>query len=259
MTTNPHGDDLVDEQESRSRLNPVIWVAVATIVVVAIVAGAVALLKPKDEQATKPASTGDDVNYVQRGTVVAGEGGSRKAPDGRTVTGFPQSCDGAAGALASYLPVLQNDVPGKDLGTSKAKAGKARPHLKETLDYILLGSPTKSDLSAHAWPTASIASRTDVVGGGYKVQSCSAQKATVSILSCGTIVGLPAGEHASNCGTQTYVLTFLDDDWRIYSDETGNVTGPEPRAGVSGPLSTKTRRQILSRQDDWKEFANAPA
>lgn len=256
------------------------WKALIAIIAVAvIVAVAIVLInRPADPASQPEPSEGTGAVAGKFGFPVSkiniGEGGTKTASDGKTITGYNGTCESAAQAAANYTPLLK-DINVSTWAQQKktlSEVGKSGAWVeKMTYQGELL--TTAKDLPSGpfdgGWFT-----RTDVASGGlYRVASCEAKKKAVVQVFFGAVSANV--KTAPNAFFQTVTLELTwGGDWKI-SDAAIVQSGQDfgGRAKDSGPMSVGTnmedeampvlRDELVSAffkdvsREGWVEYANA--
>ncbi|MFJ5958258.1 hypothetical protein ACIQC5_20150 [Paenarthrobacter sp. NPDC092416] len=245
--------------------------------VIVIIAVAVVLLNPptpaprKDEPSALQAS--GKFGFPVSGIKI-GEGGTKTASDGKTITGYNGTCDSAAQAAANYTPLVK-DVNVSTWAQQKktlAEVGKPGPWIeKMTYEGDLL--TTAKDLPSGpfdgGWFT-----RTDIASAGlYRVASCDEKKKAVVQVFFGAVSANVKTAPSAFFQTVTLELTW-GGDWKI-SDaaivQSGQDFGGRVKDG--GPMSVGTnmedeatpvlRDELVNAffkditREGWVEYANA--
>ena len=203
-----------------------------------------------------------------------GEGGTKKASDGKTITGYNGACDSAAQAAANYTHLIE-DV---NLTTWAQQ--------KKTLTEVSKPGPWfekvafNGDLLANAkeLPTGAFDgqwySRADVAAGGlYRVASCEEEKQAVVQVFTGGVVASVNEAPSGFFQTVTFELAW-DGDWKVSDaaivpadqDFGGRIkdAGPMSVGTNMGEAATPVLRDDLvnaffkdKSRDGWVEYANA--
>ena len=245
--------------------------------VILVIAVAVVLLNPP-----APAAKPDDPSSLQAsGTfgfpvsgIKIGEGGTKTASDGKTITGYNGSCDSAAQAAANYTPLVKDVNVSTWAQQKKAllEVGKQGPWVERaTFNGDLMANA--KDLPPGAfdggWYT-----RSDVAAGGlYRIASCDEKKkAVVQIFSGGTTAVVNKAPSAF-FQTVTLELAWMG-DWKI-SDFAIVQSGQDFNGRVkdAGPTSLGTtfddetapalKDELVNdffadvSREGWVEYANA--
>lgn len=203
-----------------------------------------------------------------------GEGGTKKASDGETVTGYNGTCDSAAQAAANYTHLIKdvNVTTWAQQKKTLTEVSKPGPWFeKATFEGDLLADAKNLPAGAFegGWYT-----RSDVAAGGlYRVASCEDRKrAVVQVFTGG--VGASVNE-APNAFFQTVTFELVwDGDWKISDSAIVPVNQDfEGRVKDGGPMSVGTnmaeeatpalRNELVNTffkdksRDGWVEYANA--
>lgn len=250
-------------------------VAVAVIVTVAIVL----INRPAELTAQPKPSEGTGMVAGKLGFPVSkikiGEGGTKKASDGKTPIGYNGTCDSAVQAAANYTPVIA-DVNLKTWETQKDTLNSLAvpgPWLETVLlpfgivaDAQAKGSQLKS--FADGWMDQSNVN----AGGLYRMVSCEAKDSALVQVFYGSLSvsdTVPSGYFS----TKTMELTWKG-DWKISNVVTGVndetlVAKLKDKGPFGGLGATPTGKipplddQIVSRyfeglsKEGWVEYANA--
>ncbi|MDP9936879.1 hypothetical protein J2T11_003247 [Paenarthrobacter nicotinovorans] len=244
---------------------------------IVIIAVAVVLLNPpaptpkKDEPSALQAS--GKFGFPASGIKI-GEGGTKTASDGKTITGYNGSCDSAAQAAANYTPLVEdlNLATWAQQKKTLAEVGKPGPWVgRATYNGDLLSNA--KDLPAGAFD-GQWYYRSDVPAGGlYRVASCQEKKkAVVQVLTGGVAATV---NKAPSAFFQTVTLELVwDGDWKI-SDFAVVQSGQDfgGRVKDAGPTSVGTnmedepapvlRDELVNAfftdtsREGWVEYANA--
>lgn len=246
-------------------------------VVILVIAVAVVLLNPpapatkKDEPSSLQAS--GKFGFPVSGIKI-GEGGTKTASDGKTITGYNGSCDSAAQAAANYTP-LAEDVNVSTWGQQKktlAEVTKPGPWFEKMIFNGDLLANAK-DLPPGAFDGGWVY-RSDVAAGGlYRVASCDVKKkAVVQVFTGGTTARVNSAPKAF-FRTVTLEMTWAN-DWKI-SDfaivQSGqNFNGRVQDAGPTSLGTTYDDGDTPALKDElvndffadvsregWVEYANA--
>lgn len=203
-----------------------------------------------------------------------GDGGTKKASDGKTITGYNGTCDSAAQAAANYTHLVE-DVNVSTWAQQKntlAEVGKPGPWTEKiTFKGDLL---TNSKNLPNGPFDGGWFSRTDVASGGlYRVASCEAKKKAVVQVFFGAVSANVKTAPSAFFQTATFELVW-DGDWKI-SDAAIVANGQDfgGRVKDAGPMSVGTNLEdeaIPVLRDDlvnaffkdisregWVEYANA--
>ncbi|MFF1385689.1 hypothetical protein ACFVWT_19230 [Arthrobacter sp. NPDC058288] len=203
-----------------------------------------------------------------------GEGGTKKAGDGKTVTGYAGTCDSAAQAAANYTHLVE-DVNVSTWAQQKntlAEVGKSGPWTEKITfkgDLLTNSKDLPNGPFKGGW-----FSRTDVASGGlYRVASCEAKKKAVVQVFFGAVSANVKTAPSAFFQTATFELVW-DGDWKI-SDAAIVANGQDfgGRVKDAGPMSVGTNLEdeaIPVLRDDlvnaffkdisregWVEYANA--
>jgi len=244
--------------------------------VILIIAVAVVLLNPP-----VPAPKKDDPSALQASGkfgfpvsgIKIGEGGTKTASDGKTITGYNGTCDSAAQAAANYTPLIE-DVNTSTWAQQKktlVEVGKQGPWVERaTFNGDLLANA--KDLPPGAFD-GQWYYRSDVAAGGlYRVTSCDEKKKAVVQVFTGGVAAVVNKAPSAFFQTVTFELTWSD-DWKI-SDfaivQAGQDFGGRVKDG--GPMSVGTsfddptpmlQSDLVDAffqgksREGWVEYANA--
>jgi hypothetical protein len=254
------------------------WKALTAIgVVILVIAVAVVLLNPPT-----PAAQSDDPSALQASGkfgfpvsgIKIGEGGTKTAGDGKTITGYSGTCDSAAQAAANYTHLIK-DVNVSTWAQQKktlAEVSKPGPWFeKVTFEGDLLTNA--KDLPNGPFDGGWF-SRTDVASGGlYRVASCEEKKKAVVQVFFGAVSANVKTAPSAFFQTATFELAW-DGDWKI-SDAAIVANGQDfgGRVKDAGPMSVGTnledeatpvlRDDLVNAffkdisREGWVEYANA--
>lgn len=256
------------------------WKALIAIIAVAvIVAVAIVLInRPADPASQPEPSEGTGAVAGKFGFPVSkiniGEGGTKTASDGKTITGYSGTCDSAAQAAANYTPLME-DVNTSSWAQQKkvlAEVGKPGAWTEKVTSKgdLLTTSPDLSNLSFdEGWLY-----RSDVAAGGlYRMASCQPKKAAVVQVFFGATSANVKSAPSAFFQTITFALVW-DGDWKV-SDAAVVANGQDFGGKVkdSGPMSVGTnmedeaapvlREELVSSffknktREGWVEYANA--
>ncbi|UKA52189.1 hypothetical protein [Paenarthrobacter ilicis] len=245
--------------------------------VILVIAVAVILLNPP-----APAAKQDDPSPLQASGkfgfpvsgIKIGEGGTKTASDGKTITGYNGSCDSAAQAAANYTHLVK-DVNVSTWPQQKkilAEVGKQGPWMERaTFNGDLMASA--KDLPPGAFDGGWY-SRSDVAAGGlYRIASCDEKKKAVVQVFSGGMTAVVNKAPSAFFQTVTFELSWAD-DWKI-SDFAIVQSGQDFNGRVkdAGPTSLGTifdDETAPALKDDlvndffadvsregWVEYANA--
>lgn len=245
--------------------------------VILIIAVAVVLLNPPTP-AAKPDEPGSLQASGRFGFPVSGikigEGGTRTASDGKTITGYNGSCDSAAQAAANYTHLIEDVNVSTWAQQKKTLAEVGKPGTwteKITFQGDLL--TTAKDLPNVPFDGGWFY-RTDVASGGlYRTASCEAKKKAVVQVFFGAVSANVKTAPSAFFQTATFELVW-DGDWKI-SDAAIVANGQDfgGRVKDAGPISVGTNMEDeatpvlrddlvnaffkdISREG-WVEYANA--
>lgn len=253
------------------------WKALTAVgVVILVIAVAVVLLNPP-----APAAKEDPSALQASGkfgfpvsTIKIGEGGTKKASDGKTITGYNGSCDSAAQAAANYTPLIKDvHLPTwAQQNRALTEIGKPGPWVEKVTFNGIMATQAKEPLPGAfdgGWY-----SRTDVAAGGmYRLASCEEKKKAVIQVFTGAITARVDKAPNSFFQTVTFELTW-DGDWKI-SDAAIVPVDQDfgGRVKDGGPLSVGTniedeptpvlRDDLVNAffkdisREGWVEYANA--
>lgn len=253
------------------------WKTLAAVgVVILVVAVAVILINrpaPAKEQDPSPLQASGKFGFPVS-NIKIGEGGSRKASDGKTITGYNGTCDSAPQAAANYAPLIKdvNVTTWAQQKKALTEVSKPGPWFEKVTFNGNLAVEAKEQLPVAfdgGWYT-----RTDVAAGGlYRVASCEDKKDAVVQVFVGA---LSANREASpSAFFQTITLELVwDGDWKI-SDAAIVAVGQDfgGRVKDGGPMSVGTdmeaeptpvlRDELVDAffkdksREGWVEYANA--
>lgn len=249
--------------------------AVVAIIIVAIVlinrpAELTAQPDPSKETGVVAGTLGFPVSKIK-----IGEGGTKTAVDGKTLTGYNGTCESAAQAAANYTPLLvdvntETWESQKSTITSLSVAGP-------WLDAALLPGLVVADAKAKGSQLETFAGgwrdRSDVKAGGlYRVVTCDPKKSAVVQVFFGAL-GVSKELPEGYFGTRTMELTWKG-DWKISNAVTGvndealvaKLVDKGPTGGLGIPPTGKIPPlddELVSRyfkdlsKEGWVEYANA--
>lgn len=254
------------------------WKALTAVgVVILVIAVAVVLLN-----APAPAAKKDDPSALQASgkfgfpvsPIKIGEGGTKTASDGKTVTGYNGTCDSAAQAAANYTHLVE-DVNVSTWAQQKktlAEVGKPGPWTEKIIfkgDLLTNSKDLPNGPFDGGW-----FSRTEVASGGlYRVARCEAKEKAVVQVFFGAVSANVKTAPSAFFQTATFELVW-DGDWKI-SDAAIVANGQDfgGRVKDAGPMSVGTNMEDeatpvlrddlvnaffkdISREG-WVEYANA--
>ncbi|MCP1415632.1 hypothetical protein [Paenarthrobacter sp. A20] len=245
--------------------------------VILVIAVAVVLLNPP-----APAAKQDDPGALQASGkfgfpvsgIKIGEGGTKTASDGKTITGYNGSCDSAAQAAANYIHLIE-DVNVSTWAQQKktlAEVGKAGAWTEKiTSKGDLL--TTSKELSSLSFDGGWVY-RSDVAAGGlYRVASCEPKEAAVVQVFFGATSANVKAAPSAFFQTVTFALVW-DGDWKV-ADAAIVANGQDfgGRVKDAGPMSVGTnmddeatpvlRDDLVNSffkdktREGWVEYANA--
>lgn len=203
-----------------------------------------------------------------------GEGGSRKAGDGKTPIGYDGSCNSAIQAAANYAPLLRDfsfktwAVQKKTL-TEVSKPGEWFKNTTFPNDFLKNSKELPPGTS-----TVGFLRRTDVAAGGmYRVGFCKEkEKAVVQVFAGSVGARVNAGLSA---GFETLSLELSwDGDWKITDSLPGSTAtedfggkvkdigpygGARESDGASPTLTASMVDDVFKNasREGWVEYANA--
>ncbi|MET3164777.1 UNVERIFIED_ORG: hypothetical protein ABIB19_003208 [Arthrobacter sp. UYEF10] len=254
-------------------------VAIAAVVIIVAVAVVIINMRPAGQAAQREPGADSSIVAGKFGFPVSkiniGEGGTKKASDGKTITGYNGTCDSAAQAAANYAPLL-SEVNLKSWAEQKKtlfEVSNPGPWLKTATfagDYAIGSKDTVPSGGFNGgWLT-----RTDVAAGGmYRVASCEEKKRAVVQVFIGSLEAQVNTVPAGGFGTVPMELSW-DGDWKI-TDARPLVDDPDfgGRAKDEGPSGgapgEPTGDFLVLNQDlvnwvfrntsreGWVEYANA--
>ncbi|MET3174650.1 UNVERIFIED_ORG: hypothetical protein ABIB52_002501 [Arthrobacter sp. UYCu721] len=253
-------------------------VAIAAVVIIVAVAVVIINMRPAGQAARREPGADSSIVAGKFGFPVSkiniGEGGTKKASDGKTITGYNGTCDSAVQAAANYAPLL-----------SEVNL-KSWAEQKKTLTEVSIPGPwfekvtfrgdlmtTTKDLPAGAFDGGWI-SRSDVAAGGmYRVASCEEKKRAVVQVFIGSLNAQVKTGPAGGFGTVPMELSW-DGDWKI-TDASQSADDPDfggrakdkgPSVGAPGEptgdflvLNQNLVNSVFSSTSraGWVEYANA--
>lgn len=245
--------------------------------VILVIAVAVVLLTPP-----APAAKPDDPSSLQASGkfgfpvsgIKIGEGGTKTASDGKTITGYNGSCDSAAQAAANYAHLL------RDVNvTTWTQQKKTLKELSETGPWFATATLAGDTLAGLKEQPPGVfeggwIQRSDVSAGGmYRLAGCEEKKKAVVQVFAGSLDGRTDSVPLASFGTVTMQLGW-DGDWKI-TDATPKANDPSfggrvKDAGPGGqdPKGPTGAIPILDEslvnwvfegksKEGWVEYANA--
>lgn len=183
--------------------------------------------------------------------VTAGQGGSKKAADGRTPLGYPRTCEGAVAAATNYV-------------SSATRLEWVQRHGDALLGQISVADTQRIAYHREGMRTAltsGITMESRPEWGGFRLVACDPSTATVNVWECE--VQRYQGQSQRSCTAVTTTLNWIGDDWKLRRYEVPAeppvpAVTPDPAPG-GVPLPTDQRRQALQAAGPgWQEYANAP-
>jgi len=253
-------------------------VAIAAVVIIVAVAVVLINLRPRDQAAQPEPSSDSSIVAGKFGFPVSkikiGEGGTKKAGDGRIPIGYSGTCDSAAQAAANYAPLMR-DVNLKTWEAQKRTLTEvSKPgswFSSATLSGDIMAGLKEQPPGAFegGW-----VQRADVPAGGmYRLASCEEKKRAVVQVFIGSLDGRTDSLPLANYGTLTMELAW-DGDWKItdamprVDDSTfgGRVKdagpsgqNPEGPTGSIPLLSSAAVDWVFEdvSREGWIEYANA--
>jgi hypothetical protein len=203
-----------------------------------------------------------------------GEGGTKKASDGKTITGYSGTCDSAAQAAANYAPLIVdlNITTWEQQKKVLTEVSKPGPWFEKVTSANNVLAETKNTVPG-AFDGGWYA-RSDVAPGGmYRVPSCDYKKRAVVQVFLGALGAKVNAEPRAFFQTVTLELTW-NGDWKI-SDAAIVPVNQDfgGRVKDGGPMSLGTameeeatpilRNDLVSAffsdksREGWVEYANA--
>jgi hypothetical protein len=244
--------------------------------VIVIIAVAVVLLNPPapaPKQAEPSSLQASGKFGFPVSGIKIGEGGTKTASDGKTITGYNGTCDSAAQAAANYTPLIE-DVNTSTWAQQKktlVEVGNQGPWMERaTFNGDLLANAKELPPGAFdgGWYY-----RSDVAAGGlYRIVSCDAKKKAVVQVFTGGVTAVVNKEPSAFFQTVTFELTWAG-DWKI--SDFGVVQAGQNfdgRVKDGGPMSVGTsfedpvptlRNDLVDAffkdktREGWVEYANA--
>lgn len=215
--------------------------------VILVIAVAVVLLNPP-----APAAKPDDPSSLQASGkfgfpvsgIKIGEGGTKTASDGKTITGYNGTCDSAAQAAANYTHLIEDVNVSTWAQQKKILAEVGKPGAwteKVTFQGDLL--TTTKDLPNVPFDGGWFY-RTDVASAGlYRSASCEAKKKAVVQVFFGAVGANVKTAPSAFFQTATFELVW-DGDWKI-SDAAIVANGQDfgGRVKDGGPMSVGTNME----------------
>ena len=245
--------------------------------VIVIIALAVALLNPPSPKANEDHS--DPLRAEGKfgfpvSNVTIGEGGTRTASDGMTITGYSGTCNSAAQAAANYTHLIEdvNVLSWAQQKKALAEIGQPGPWVERATYKGALLTNAK-DLPNGPFDGGWFY-RADVPSGGlYRVASCDAKKKAVVQVFTGAIAARPNKAPNAFFQTVTFELSW-EADWKISDaaivahgqDFGGRV--PDGRPMNVGTNMDDEPKPVLRQElvdaffkdlsrEGWVEYANA--
>lgn len=194
------------------------WKALAAIgvVIVAIAVAVILINRPAPAAEQDPSSLQASGKFgFPVSTIKIGEGGTKTASDGKTITGYNGTCDSAVQAAANYAPLLSevNLKTWADQKRTLTEVSVPGPWFEKATSGGDLLTTTK-DLPAGAFDGGWV-SRSDVATGGlYRVASCEEKKRAVIQVFIGSLNAQVKTAPAGGFGTVPMELTWAG-DWKI--------------------------------------------
>ncbi|WP_431230752.1 hypothetical protein [Paenarthrobacter nicotinovorans] len=246
--------------------------AVIVIIAVAVVLLNPPALAPTKDEPSSPQTSGKFGFPVSR--IKIGEGGTKTASDGKTITGYNGTCDSAAQAAANYAHLLR-DVNVKTWTQQKKVLSEVSKTGPWTANATIAGDVAASskDLPPGAFEDGWFI-RSDVPAGGmYRMASCDEKKKAVVQVFVGSLDAQTNTQPVANFGTLTMELGWVG-DWKI-TDAMPRVDDPDfggrvkdkgpvgPAAGEpTGSIPALTSELVGSlfkgmSREGWVEYANA--
>jgi hypothetical protein len=202
-----------------------------------------------------------------------GEGGTKKASDGKTITGYNGTCNSAVQAAANYAPLMRDVNPRTWAEQKKTLAAVSKPgpwFQTATLGgEIIAGAKDLPPGFDGGWYD-----KTEVAAGGmYRMASCEEKERAVVQVFIGSLNARTNTAPLASFGTVSLELSW-DGDWKITDalvlnedrDFGGKVkdkgpSGPNPE-GPTGSIPTLTTALVDrlfdgKSKEGWIEYANA--
>lgn len=221
------------------------WPWLLGVVVLVVVVALALVLWPRSNGGTGNAEKSVQDNSAGDLDVVAGMGGAKTGPDGKTAIGYEDTCKGAVEAATNYSKLLTNSSLNPPENTDS------------TIDEVVLDHDLAKDKK---FTTSVQALRQSVsddelkvlasqVGeqfhpewsGKYLVRDCNPGKdATVSVAGGGTS-GDPGGGTQRSFYTVTYDLVWSDNDWHIQKEQDSEDGPKTPYLDESNGLPKPTK------------------
>lgn len=196
--------------------------------------------------------------------VVPGLGGSKVAADGRTAVGYQPTCKGAVEAATNYARLLNTHSLNLPKGTDTTiraimlDSGKADEKIATTSFESIRQAASPEELKQYNKVMQETVH--PEWSGKYLVRACEPKKeAHVSVT--GVSEGHSgSGKKTYGYATSTYVLQWVDGDWKVKADKTGDDSPNAPQvptmADADGmPKPTKAPATVVTRNGD--EFVAA--
>ncbi|MGY2747731.1 hypothetical protein [Arthrobacter sp. UYCu723] len=251
-------------------------VAIAAVVIIVAVAVVIINMRPAG-QAAQP--SGDSSIVAGKfgfpvSKINVGEGGTKKASDGKTITGYNGTCDSAAQAAANYAPLIKdvNVTTWPQQKKALTEVSKPGPWFEKVTFEGTLASEAKDWLPGAfdgGWYT-----RSDVEAGGmYRVASCEDKKRAVVQVFLGALGSNVKTAPSAFFQTVTFELGW-DGDWKISDasvvpvnqDFGGRVKDGGPMSvgtNMEGEATPVLRDELVNAffkdksREGWVEYANA--
>lgn len=222
------------EQYEESPPRRWIWLA-ASLVIVVLVALVVFFLWPSaDEEGDSQGS--ENQNTARDLSIVAGAGGSRLAPDGKTPIGYESTCAGAVEAATNYTRLLSQTSLSLPEGSDKTVEYAVLDEDIESASIRTMGNETLVQSLSKSELNELKDSYRDTFhpewSGKYLLDSCiPEQSATVGVAGI-LNSSLPNEREANSYTGRTFNMVWSDGDWKIQSEEMSDA----PDASIKTPV-----------------------
>lgn len=194
------------------------------------------------------ASPGERDGLLPRGTVVAGEGGSRTVSPGVSV-GFPHTKDGAVSAATVYLVAMQSPLVRDRAKVAQLVEAIATDQYSATLKTSLnqLGDSTAQSMKDF---------RMEPAAGAYRVTKYTDDTAVIEIWSpfIATASDVLGGKTDTVWSRTILSLSWVGNDWKLAADDAKTDPDPDP---ITDRPSRQSRANALRDYEGFTEYANA--
>jgi hypothetical protein len=249
--------------------------AVAAVILIVAVAAILINLRPTPALEPTPDALQATGKFgFPTSEIKIGEGGTKKASDGKPITGYNGTCDSAAQAAANYAPLMEDVNPQTWAQQKKALTEVSKPGPWFSTAVVVGDAAAGLKEQPPGAFDGGWFTRTDVAAGGmYRVASCEEKKTAVVQVFIGSLEGRTDSMPLAGFRTVSLELGW-EGDWKITDalvrvddpDFAGKVkdkgpSGPLPE-GPTGSIPTLTSAVVdglfkdVSREG-WIEYANA--